>query len=185
MINMFYVSICILGGKNKRSSDSGSFIPSGDGNQGLFSGGVRNTKLMSVLMSGCIRLSLKTNWLPVKSVKMCKHLQDGGEAGGSSNMSSPLNQTSITFMGFNITTMTGVQVYKTVITLLPLVPILVLLVQNTLYVNDLLAQQTSISSTESQVTWINFFLLDWVNSIFKLMTFDFPPSYYGIFFVFR
>ena len=82
---------------------------------------------------------------------MCKHLQDGGEAGGSSNMSSPLNQTSITFMGFNITTMTGVQVYKTVITLLPLVPILVLLVQNTLYVNDLLAQQTSISSTESQV----------------------------------
>ena len=47
MINMFYVSICILGGKNKRSSDSGSFIPSGDGNQGLFSGGVRNTKLMS------------------------------------------------------------------------------------------------------------------------------------------
>ena len=82
---------------------------------------------------------------------MNKYLQDGGEAGGSSNLSSPLNQTSITFMGFNITTMTGVQVYKTVITLLPLVPILVLLVQNTLYVNDLLAQQTSISSTESQV----------------------------------
>ena len=48
MINMFYVSICILGGKNKRSSDSGSFIPSGDGNQGLFSGGVRNTKLISL-----------------------------------------------------------------------------------------------------------------------------------------
>ena len=47
MNNLFYVSICALGGKNKRSSDSGSFIPSGDGNQGLFTGGVRNTQLMS------------------------------------------------------------------------------------------------------------------------------------------
>ena len=47
MNNMFYVSMCVLGGKNKRSSNSGSFIPSGDGNQGLFSGGVRNRKLMS------------------------------------------------------------------------------------------------------------------------------------------
>ena len=47
MNNMFYVSMCVLGGKNKRSSDSGSFIPSGDGNQGLFSGGVRNAKFMS------------------------------------------------------------------------------------------------------------------------------------------
>ena len=145
MNNMFYVSMCVLGGKNKRSSDSGSFIPSGDGNQGLFTGGVRNTKLMSAV-------GVYNQLICLKNGKMCKYLQDGGEAGGSSNMSSPLNQTSITFMGFNITTMTGVQVYKTVITLLPLVPILVLLVQNTLYVNDLLAQQTSISSTESQVT---------------------------------
>ena len=47
MNNLFYVSICVLGGKNKRSSDSGSFIPSGDGNQGLVTGGVRNTQLMS------------------------------------------------------------------------------------------------------------------------------------------
>ena len=111
--------------------------------------------------------------MPVKFVKICKYLQDGGEAGGSSNMSSPLNQTSITFMGFNITTMTGVQVYKTVITLLPLVPILVLLVQNTLYVNDLLAQQTSISSTEAQVTWIKYIpsvpiRYNWLLSIFHL-----------------
>ena len=123
-------------------------------------------------------------WNPIDCPQTCKffkYLQDGGEAGGSSNLSSPLNQTSLTFMGFNITTMTGVQVYKTVITLLPLVPILVLLVQNTLYVNDLLAQQTSISSTESQVTWINYLLLGWVN----LMPFDYAPSYNGILFVFR
>ena len=44
MNNMDYVSMCVLGGKNKRSSDSGSFIPSGDGNQGLLSGGVRHSK---------------------------------------------------------------------------------------------------------------------------------------------
>ena len=163
MNNMFYVSMCVLGGKNKRSSNSGSFIPSGDGNQGLFSGGVRNSKSMSAAGVYSIKV-----WNPIDCPQTCemfKYLQDGGEAGGSSNLSSPLNQTSITFMGFNITTMTGVQVYKTVITLLPLVPILVLLVQNTLYVNDLLAQQTSISSTESQVTWIKYFPLDWVNLI--------------------
>ena len=53
MINMDYVSMCVLGGKNKRSSDSGSFIPSGDGNQGLFSGGVRNAKLISAAL--CIK----------------------------------------------------------------------------------------------------------------------------------
>ena len=47
IVNKLHVLCCLLGGKNKRSSDSGSFIPSGDGNQGLLSGGVRNTKLMS------------------------------------------------------------------------------------------------------------------------------------------
>ena len=55
-------------------------------------------------------------------------------------------------MGFNVTTQSGVQVYKMIITLLPLIPILVLLVQNALYVNNLLTQQSSISYTESQVT---------------------------------
>ena len=55
MNNMFYVSMCVLGGKNKRSSDSGSFIPSGDGNQGLFSGGVRNAKFISAAL--CIPLN--------------------------------------------------------------------------------------------------------------------------------
>ena len=124
----------------------------------------RRGKKYKINVSG---IKFENRLIASKICKMLKYLQDGGEAGGSSNMSSPLNQTSITFMGFNITTMTGVQVYKTVITLLPLVPILVLLVQNTLYVNDLLAQQTSISSTESQVTWINYLLLNWVNSILK------------------
>ena len=59
-------------------------------------------------------------------------------------------------MGFNVTTQSGVQVYKMIITLLPLIPILVLLVQNALYVNNLLTQQSSISYTESQVTTLTY-----------------------------
>ena len=59
-------------------------------------------------------------------------------------------------MGFNVTTQSGVQVYKMIITLLPLIPILVLLVQNALYVNNLLTQQSSISYTESQVTTLEY-----------------------------
>ena len=68
MIDMFYVSICILGGKNKRSSDSGSFIPSGEGNQGLFSGGVRNTKLMS---AAGVYLKFKNQ---LTAYKICKNV---------------------------------------------------------------------------------------------------------------
>ena len=47
--------------------------------------------------------------------------------------------------------MGGVQVYKMVITILPLIPIVILLVQNGIYVNELLANQNSIIATESQV----------------------------------
>ena len=66
-------------------------------------------------------------------------------------LSRSLHAASITFMGFNITTMGGVQVYKMVITILPLIPIVILLVQNGIYVNELLANQNSIIATESQV----------------------------------
>ena len=70
---------------------------------------------------------------------------------------SQFENASITFLGFNITTAGGVQAYKLIISLLPLVPIIVLLAQNAIYVNDLVENQSSISATESQVT--KFYLL--------------------------
>ena len=54
-------------------------------------------------------------------------------------------------MGFNIATLGGVEVYKMVITFLPLIPIIMLLVQNGLYVNEYLESQSSIYVTEQKV----------------------------------
>ena len=78
-------------------------------------------------------------------------------------LSTPLTYGSISFFGVNITTAGGVQAYKMVITVLPLIPIIVLLVQNALYVNTLLTSQNAISSTETQVSLHRIFLRDFSN----------------------
>ena len=62
-----------------------------------------------------------------------------------------MDAASVTFFGLRLTTLGGVQIYKGIISFLPLIPIIVLLVQNGIYVNDLLANQNSIISTEGQV----------------------------------
>ena len=66
-------------------------------------------------------------------------------------LKSSVDAASVTFFGLRLTTLGGVQIYKGIISFLPLIPIIVLLVQNGIYVNDLLANQNSIISTEGQV----------------------------------
>ena len=58
---------------------------------------------------------------------------------------------SIKFLGYNITTETGVTVYRTSITILPLIPIIILLIQNVLGVDDMLDIQSKILETEAKV----------------------------------
>ena len=69
----------------------------------------------------------------------------------SLHTSSQSTAVSMTFLGFNITTVRGVQAYRLIITLLPLVPIFILLTQNAANVNLLIDNQSSIAFTESQV----------------------------------
>ena len=87
----------------------------------------------------------------------------------SLHTSSQSAAVSMTFLGFNITTVRGVQAYRLIITLLPLVPIFILLTQNAANVNLLIDNQSSIAFTESQVK-IELIDIDELFIIFLTMT---------------
>ena len=98
----------------------------------------------------------------------------------SLHVSSQSAAVSMTFLGFNITTVRGVQAYRLIITLLPLVPIFILLTQNAANVNVLIDNQSSIAFTESQVK-IEFKDVDGLSKISNKTLQFYPRPSFSIF----